>query len=73
MTIRTDFQYNCRHWPQLGHTRKENDDERNAETIKKETGANIYKLNSCLNGNLEKDSYINAMNENLEIFKEMLK
>ena len=50
-----------------------NDDEKNAETIKKETGANIYKLNSCLNGNLEKDSYINAMNENLEIFKEMLK
>ena len=49
------------------------DNEKNAETIKKETGANIYKLNSCLNGNLEKDSYINAMNENLEIFKEMLK
>ena len=49
------------------------DNEKNAETLRKETGAEIYKLNSCLNGSLDKDSYINAMNENLEVFKEMLK
>lgn len=48
------------------------DNEKNAETIKKETGAKIYKLNSCLNGNMDKGSYINAMNENLEVFKEMI-
>lgn len=48
------------------------DNEKNAETIKNETGAKIYKLNSCLNGNMDKDSYINAMNENLEVFREML-
>ena len=48
------------------------DNEKNAETIKNETGAKIYKLNSCLNGDMDKDSYINAMNENLEVFKEML-
>lgn len=47
--------------------------EKNAEIIKKETNAKIYKLNSCLNGSKENDSYINAMNENLEVFKEMLK
>ena len=48
------------------------DNEKNAETIKNETGAKIYKLNSCLNGDMDKDSYINEMNENLEVFKEML-
>ena len=48
------------------------DNEKNAETITKETGAKIYKLNSCLNGNMDKGSYINAMNENLEVFKEMI-
>lgn len=48
------------------------DNEKNAETIKNETGAKIYKLNSCLNGKLDKDSYINAMNENLEVFREMI-
>ena len=48
------------------------DNEKNAETIKNETGAKIYKLNSCLNGSMDKDSYIKAMNENFEVFKEML-
>lgn len=43
------------------------DNEKNAETIKKETGAEILKLNSCLNGNLDNDAYINAMEENLNI------
>ena len=50
-----------------------NDNEKNAETLKKETGAKIYKLDSCLTGNLDKNSYINSMNENLEVFKKMLK
>lgn len=50
-----------------------NDNEKNAETLKKETGAKIYKLDSCLTGNLDKNSYINSMTENLEVFKEMLK
>ena len=49
-----------------------NDDEKNAETISKETGAKTYKLNSCMSGNLEIDSYLNDMNENLEILKQML-
>jgi len=45
------------------------DDEKNAKTIAKETGAKIYKLNSCLKGELDDDSYLNAMNENLELLK----
>lgn len=49
-----------------------NDNEKNALTIQSETSAKIYKLNSCMDGNLDNDSYINAMNENLEILKEML-
>ena len=39
--------------------------------IQKETGAKIYKLNSCLRGEMNNDSYINAMNENLEILKQI--
>lgn len=45
------------------------DNEKNANTLANETGAKIYKLNSCLKGEMNKDSYINAMNENLEILK----
>ena len=48
------------------------DNEKNALTIQSETGAKIYKLNSCMQGNQNNDSYINAMNENLEVLKEML-
>lgn len=48
------------------------DNEKNALTIQSETGAKIYKLNSCMQGNQDNDSYINAMNENLEVLKEML-
>ena len=47
------------------------DDLKNAETLAAETGAKIYKLNSGLTGNMDKDAYINAMNENLEQFKQM--
>lgn len=45
------------------------DNEANAETIANETGAKIYKLNSGLTGNLEKDAYIKQMEENIEILK----
>ena len=47
------------------------DDTKNAETIATETGAEIYVLNSALTGDLEKDAYINVMESNLEILKEM--
>ena len=47
------------------------DDTKNAETIATETGAEIYVLNSALTGDLEKDAYINIMESNLEILKEM--
>ena len=46
-----------------------NDNEANAETIANETGAKIYKLNSGLTGNLEKNAYIRQMEENIEILK----
>lgn len=48
------------------------DNEKNANTLANETGAKIYKLNSCLKGEMNKDSYINAMNENLEVLKSMI-
>ena len=47
------------------------DDTKNAETIATEIGAEIYVLNSALTGDLEKDAYINVMESNLEILKEM--
>ena len=43
-----------------------NDDLKNAQTIANETGAKIYKLDSGLTGNLDKDSYINSMSKNIE-------
>ena len=46
-----------------------NDNRANAETIVNETDAEIYVLNSGLTGNLDKDVYINAMKENIEILK----
>lgn len=47
------------------------DDLRNAQTLASETGAEIYKLNSGLTGSMDKNAYINIMNENLEQFKKM--
>lgn len=47
------------------------DNEKNAQMIQNETGAKIYKLNSCLKGELDNSSYIKAMNENLEVLKEI--
>lgn len=49
-----------------------NDDVKNAQNLANETGAKIYKLDSGLSGKLEKDSYIKAMEENLEILKQIL-
>ena len=46
-----------------------NDNKANAETIANETGATIYELNSGLSGNMDKDAYINAMEENLQLLK----
>lgn len=46
-----------------------NDNKANAETIANETNAEIYALNSGLTGSLDKDAYINAMKENIEILK----
>ena len=44
----------------------ESDNLKNAQTLSLETGADIYKLDSCLTGNLGIDAYINAMTQNLE-------
>lgn len=49
----------------------ENDNLNNAETLAAETGAKIYKLNSCMTGENNKNSYINNMEKNLEILKQM--
>ena len=46
-----------------------NDNEANARTIANETGANIYKLNSGLTDNLDKDAYINAVKYNMQILE----
>lgn len=45
------------------------DDIKNAQTIANETGAKIYKLNSGTTGSMDRQSYINAMEDNLEKLK----
>ena len=45
----------------------EDDNSQNAETIKSETNAKIYKLKDGMSGDSSLDSYINIMQENLEI------
>ena len=45
------------------------EDTRTAKTISKETGAKIFVLDSATTGSLDKDAYINAMKQNLEILK----
>ena len=47
-----------------------NDNKSNAETIANETGAKIYELNSGLTGDLDKDSYIKQIEENLCRFRD---
>lgn len=48
------------------------DNEKNAQNLAQETGAKIYKLDSCLTGKRDKDAYLNAMEENLRVLKEMI-
>lgn len=45
------------------------DDLKNAQTIANETGAKIYILNSGTTGRMDKESYISAMQDNLESLK----
>lgn len=47
------------------------DNLKSAETLKNETNAEIYKLKSGLTGKIDKDAYINAMKENIEILKQI--
>ena len=47
-----------------------NDNKSNAETIANETGTKIYELNSGLTGDLDRDAYIRAMEENLSVLLE---
>lgn len=49
------------------------DPTKNAELLVRETGATIYQLDSCINGSLSKDSYLNAMRGNFEKILEMAK
>lgn len=43
------------------------DNDENAKAIAEETGAKIYKLNSGLKGDLDKDAYIKQVEENMQI------
>ena len=47
-----------------------NDNKSNAETIANETGAKIYELNSGLTGDLDRDAFVRAMEENLNVLLE---
>lgn len=49
----------------------EDDDNQNALTIQNETNAKIYRLKDGMSGDNSLDSYINIMNENLDILLEM--
>lgn len=48
-----------------------NDNDKNAKTLQKETNAKIYKLNSCMNGDMDLDSYIHDMEENLSVLSDI--
>lgn len=47
------------------------DNRKNAEMLANETGANIYELNSEMKGEKDFNSYINAMEENYKILKQI--
>ncbi len=47
--------------------------EETAETIRKESDVKVVYLDSCVRGEYEKDAYLNAMEQNLELLKEALK
>ncbi len=50
---------------------EKNDSTKNAEIIARECGAKIYVLDSCLSGERNNNSYINAMKQNYQILKDM--
>lgn len=43
-----------------------------ADNIASETDANVYIINSLVTGDMDKDSYINGMKQNLEVLKQAL-
>lgn len=43
-----------------------------AQVISKETGANVYTLDPAVSGKLEKDAYLDIMEENMRVLKEAL-
>ena len=47
-----------------------NDNDSNAKAISEETDAKIYELNSGLKGSVDKDAYINQMEENMHILSQ---
>ena len=49
----------------------EEDNTQNAETLANETGAIIYKLDSAMSGSGNLDDYLNSMQNNLEILKQI--
>ena len=49
----------------------EEDNTQNAETLANETGATIYKLDSAMSGSGNLDDYLNSMQNNLEILKQI--
>ena len=49
----------------------EEDNTQNAETLANETGATIYKLDSAMSGTGNLDDYLNSMENNLEILKQI--
>lgn len=44
-----------------------NEPNSNAEILKNETGAKVYELNSYTKGNIERNSYLNALRENIDV------
>lgn len=44
-----------------------------ADSIAKETNAKVYVINSGVTGKLDKDAYLNAMENNIEVLKQALK
>lgn len=49
-----------------------NDNPKNADLIANEIGAKVVKLDSCLTGDMNKDAYINAMQNNYNKLREII-
>ena len=43
-----------------------------AENMKREAGAGVVYLDTCVRGDYEKDAYLDAMESNLKLLKEAL-